>query len=105
MNVVHLTDSPFFGGPERQILGLAVHLSPGVRTTVLCFRDGASCVPFLGQLAQAGIAARMLEHGNPHFVAIVAEVTRELRSRRADVLICHGYKADLLGWIAARRVG
>lgn len=105
MNVVHLTDSPFFGGPERQILGLAVHLSPGIRTTVLCFRDGASCVPFLGQLAKVGIAARMLGHANPHFIAIMAEITRELRARRADVLICHGYKADLLGWMAARRVG
>jgi len=105
MNVVHLTDSPFFGGPERQILGLAVHLSPGIRTTVLCFRDGASCVPFLGQLTKVGIAARMLGHANPHFIAIMAEIIRELRARRADVLICHGYKADLLGWMAARRVG
>jgi len=105
MKVVHLTDSPFFGGPERQILGLSVHLSSAVQTSVLCFRDGASCVPFLQQLAKAEIPARMLEHGNPHFIRVIADVTRELRERRADVLICHGYKADLLGWVAARLLG
>jgi glycosyltransferase involved in cell wall biosynthesis len=105
MKVVHLTDSPFFGGPERQILGLSVNLGSRVETSVLCFRDGASCVPFVRQLANAGIDARMLDRGNPHFIGIIAEIARELRARRADVLICHGYKADLLGWVAARFVG
>jgi glycosyltransferase involved in cell wall biosynthesis len=103
--VVHLTDSPFFGGPERQMLGLSVSLPASVRTTILCFRDHASGAPFLEQLARAGVTARMIGHANPRFLGMIADVARELRATRADLLVCHGYKADVLGWIAARRVG
>jgi glycosyltransferase involved in cell wall biosynthesis len=102
MNVVHLTDSPFFGGPERQMLGLAVGLPASIRTSILCFRDHASAAPFLERLAAAGVPARMLAHANPHFAGMVGDVVGELRRLRADVLVCHGYKADVIGWIAAR---
>jgi glycosyltransferase involved in cell wall biosynthesis len=105
MNIVHLTDSPFFGGPERQMLGLAVHLPRRIRTTILCFGDHESAVPFIEQLTAAGVKARMLSHVNPRFLAMIAEIIAELRMLRADALVCHGYKADLLGWIAAHRVG
>jgi glycosyltransferase involved in cell wall biosynthesis len=102
MNVVHLTDSPFFGGPERQMLGMAVNLPPSVRTRILCFRDGLTGAPFMEKLQKAGVPARMLAHANPHFGRMIADVVAELREQRADLLVCHGYKADLLGSIAAR---
>ena len=105
MNVVHLTDSPFYGGPERQILGLSMVLPPSVQTTILCFRDHASSLPFLKQLDAARIAARMIDHANPHFLAMIADVAAELRGERTDLLACHGYKAGVIGWFAARRVG
>lgn len=105
MNVVHLTDSPFFGGPERQVLGLAVALPEHVHTTVLCFRDGGTSAPFIERLRAAGISARTLDHANPHFFAMLADIVRALRAERADVLVCHGYKADILGWLAARWLG
>lgn len=105
MNIVHLTDSPFFGGPERQMLGLAIRLPRRIRTTILCFRDHQSAVPFLDQLTAAGVEARVLAHENPRFPAMIADIIAELRTLRADALVCHGYKADLLGWIAARRLG
>jgi glycosyltransferase involved in cell wall biosynthesis len=87
------------------MLGLATHLPRRYRTTVLCFRDHQSAVPFVEQLAAAGIEAEMLGHANPRFLAVLADIVAELRRRHADALVCHGYKADLLGWIAARRVG
>src|SRR4051812_30646130 len=102
INVVHLTDSPFFGGPERQILGLAVNLPDRIRTTVLCFRDGSTCLPFIDRLTRAGVVSHILEHANPHYGAMLSDIVRVLRSRRADLLVCHGYKADVLGLIAAR---
>ena len=105
MNVVHLTDSPFFGGPERQIIGLAVTLPESIRTTILCFRDNDSCAPFLKQLHRAGVSARMLGHANPQFFRMISDIVSELRAERADLLVCHGYKADTLGWIAARWLG
>ena len=105
MKVVHLTDSPFFGGPERQILGLALKLPPTIRTTILCFRDHSSSAPFVKQLEMAGVTARMLGHANPRFLQMIADVRAELRAERADLFICHGYKANVLGWLAARGLG
>ena len=105
MNVVHLTDSPFFGGPERQMLGLAVSLPPSIRTRILCFRDHASSAPFLAKLEAAGVSARMVSHANPHFASMIRDIASELRAQRADVLVCHGYKADVIGWVAAHLSG
>lgn len=87
------------------MLGLATHLPRRFRTTVLCFRDHQSAAPFVEQLTDAGIEAAMLRHANPRFLAMIGDIVAELRMRHADALVCHGYKADLLGWIAARRVG
>lgn len=105
MHVVHLTDSPFYGGPERQIHGLAMTLPASVRTTILCFRDHASSAPFLDKLTTSGVKARMVAHANPRFLGIIADVAAELRASRADLLVCQGYKADILGWFAAKRAG
>ena len=105
MNVVHLTDSPFFGGPERQMLGLCRTLPKSVRTTIVCFRDHGSSAPFLEQLRSAGINGRMIGHANPHFLRMITDVAEELDREHADLLVCHGYKADVIGWFAARRVG
>ena len=85
--------------------GLAVELRGTVATTILCFRDHGSSLPFLEQLRAAGVNARMIAHANPHFLGMVADVAAELRRERADLLACHGYKADVIGWLAARRVG
>jgi glycosyltransferase involved in cell wall biosynthesis len=105
MNIVHLTASPFFGGPERQILGLARSLPAPYRTTFLSFAERGLCQPFLDEARCHGFTAEALLHNTPHAAAAAREVTRWLRLTRADVLCCHGYKADLVGLWAARRRG
>jgi glycosyltransferase involved in cell wall biosynthesis len=104
MNIVHLTASPFFGGPERQMLGLARAL-PGHRTIFLSFPERGLCQPFLAETRRHGFESQSLEHNTPRFFAAVRELSRRLRDLRADVLCCHGYKADLIGLVAARRCG
>ena len=47
MNVVHLMASPFVGGPERQVLGLARALPAEYRTTFLSFAERGLARPFL----------------------------------------------------------
>ena len=103
MNIVHLTASTFYGGPERQILGLARALAPADHSAVLTFAEGGRCRAFLVE-ARQGVEAAAVEHDTPHLLAAVADLTTELRRRKGDVLLCHGYKADLLGRLAARRV-
>jgi glycosyltransferase involved in cell wall biosynthesis len=105
MNLVHLTSSTFFGGPERQMLGLAQSLPDSVRTTFVSFPEGGRCQPFLNQAHSHGFDARALRNDFPRLRRTLRELTAELRDRVCDLLLCHGYKANILGRIAARRVG
>ncbi|MBX9580760.1 MAG: glycosyltransferase [Gemmataceae bacterium] len=105
MNLVHLTASTFLGGPERQMLGLAAALPASVRTTVVSFPEGGRCSAFLAAAEGQGVAAVGLRHDFPRVAGAVSELAGVLRDRGADLLLCHGYKANVLGRAAARRVG
>jgi glycosyltransferase involved in cell wall biosynthesis len=103
--VIHLLASAFLGGPERQMLGLAGQMAGDVRTVFLTFGEKGRCRPFLREAAQRGIEALELQADTPWFGAAVREIAGYLEELQADVLLCHGYKADLLGRRAARRQG
>ena len=103
--IVHLTGSPFVGGPERQMLGLAQHLPEGYRTQFLLFKDKGRSQAMQAETTRLGLNALTLEHDAPHYRATIAEIARTLAGLGADLLCCHGYKADILGWRAARKYG
>jgi len=105
MNLVHLTSSTFFGGPERQMLGLADALPGRVRTTFVSFAEGGRCGAFLAEVAARGFDTVALRNDSPNVPAAVRELSGTLREIGCDVLLCHGYKAHILGRVAARRVG
>jgi glycosyltransferase involved in cell wall biosynthesis len=105
MHIVHLTASRFFGGPERQMLGLAAALPRTFLTTFLSFSEGGKCRAFCDEVRTAGFDAAELAADTPRFCAAVREVTAFLRGNRANLLVTHGYKSNLLGRPAARRAG
>jgi glycosyltransferase involved in cell wall biosynthesis len=115
MHIVQLMASPFFGGPERQMLGLALALSAsdagsngsgdGYRTTFLSFPEQGKCRAFLREVHRHGLPGIELKHNFPDIRRAASEVAGWLRRLRADVLCCSGYKPDLIGWLAARQVG
>jgi glycosyltransferase involved in cell wall biosynthesis len=105
MNVVHLTASTFFGGPERQMLGLARALRGACQTAFLSFAEGGGCLAFFEEAARQGFRTIALQHDTPHLWRALRELTDLLPRMQTTVLCCHGYKANLLGRIAARRVG
>ncbi len=105
MRIVHLTASTFFGGPERQMIGLARHLPPTHRTFFLSFAEGGRCQEFLKLLRWNGFEGAALRYDTPNLPATVFELTNRLRHLRANVLLCHGYKANLIGRAAARQTG
>ena len=105
MRIAHLTSSTFYGGPERQMCELAKALTPDDETAFLSFAEGGRCQPFLRQVRKQGFEAIALKADTPYFRAAVAELTAELNRLETDVLCCHGYKANLLGRVAARRRG
>jgi glycosyltransferase involved in cell wall biosynthesis len=102
MNIVHLTASTFYGGPERQMLGLARHMPESHRSAFLSFAEGGRCRPFVGMARHHGFEAHALRHDTPHLWAAAREVAEHLRRLGADVLCCHGYKANIVGRVAAR---
>ena len=105
MNIVHLTASTLFGGPERQMLGLAGALAGECRSVFLSFAEGGRCRAFLDEARERDFEASALEHDTPHLRAATRELAARLRRVRADVLLCNGYKAGLVGRVAARREG
>jgi glycosyltransferase involved in cell wall biosynthesis len=105
MNVVHLMGSPFVGGPERQALGLARHLPASVRTTFLSFAEGGRARALLDAAARQGCEGVELRENAPHFFRAAGEIADYLRRVKADVLLCSGYKPDVIGWLAGRRAG
>src|SRR3954447_12085106 len=103
--VGHLLASGFLGGPERQMLGLAEALAEDHRSVFLAFSEKGRCRAFLRAAQQRGVEAVALQADTPWFSASIREISGQLESLQADVLLCHGYKADLLGRKAARQVG
>jgi glycosyltransferase involved in cell wall biosynthesis len=105
LRLVHLTSSRFFGGPERQMLGLAKALPNDCQTVFASFGEGGRCEAFLDLVRSAGFVGRRLIHDTPHLFAARKEIAALIREFRADLLLCHGYKADLVGRPAARIAG
>src|SRR5436305_3504471 len=105
MHIVHLMASPFVGGPERQMLGLARQLAAPFRTSFMSFAERGLAKSFLDQARREGFEAVELRHNAPNTFQCIAEVADELQSCKADLLCCSGYKPDLVGWRAARRAG
>jgi glycosyltransferase involved in cell wall biosynthesis len=105
MVIVQLMASPFFGGPERQMLGLARSLPAEYRTAFLTFAERGLSQALIDEVKKDGFEAVKLEHNAPHVQLAVREVAKHLRRLRADVLCCSGYKPDIIGCLAARQVG
>ncbi len=105
MVIVQLLASPFVGGIERQLLGLAAGLPEGWRTVFLSFAERGLARPFLDLARERGFEAVELQSNTPHFGRAAAEVAGHLRRVRADVLCCNCYKPDVVGLLAARKVG
>jgi glycosyltransferase involved in cell wall biosynthesis len=103
MNIVHLTASTFHGGPERQMLGLAHHLPQAYQSVFLSFAEGGRCRQFLSTVRHHGFEAVALTYDTPRLWSAVREILGHLERIDADILCCHGYKANVLGRIAARR--
>ena len=105
MNVMHLTSSCFYGGPERQMLGLAEALLPDVQTVFASFSEGGLNATFLDKVRDAGFVSCSLKRDTPRLLAAKKEVVGLIKQHDVHVLLCHGYKAGMVGWFAARKAG
>lgn len=98
--------SPFYGGPERQVLGLAKALrAHRVETVFYSFAERGLARDFLGRASEAGFAAHVLENNFPHLWKCRDELADVFARDNVDWVCTNGYKPDIVGWVAARRAG
>src|SRR5262249_10106016 len=101
MTIVQLAASPFLGGPDRQMLGLAAKLPASYRTVFLSFAEGGRCQPLLDAARAQGHDAHALSANASHYWQAATEIADHLHRVHADVLCCNGYKPDIIGLLAA----
>ncbi len=105
LTIVQISASRLFGGPERQILDLARELAPQIRTVCVSFSEGGLCGQFLQNVKEAGFEGIELKNDTPRLLAALRELAATIHSVRGRILVCNGYKADILGLAAGRRLG
>jgi glycosyltransferase involved in cell wall biosynthesis len=86
------------------MLGMAKAMEKDVELSFASFSETNRCHDFLRRAADMGFTAIQLQYDTPRLVRTYQELKKLLCERKVDVLVCQGYKADLIGWLAARRV-
>jgi glycosyltransferase involved in cell wall biosynthesis len=105
MRIVHLTASFLFGGPERQMLDLGRALPGAYQSSFVSFAENGSCRAFLDRASESGFTIHRLGYDFPRLLSALRELIRVLRGWKTDLVCCHGYKANLVGALACRRLG
>ncbi len=87
------------------MLELGRELAERYRSVYVTFREEERCWDFVRQAEMRGSEVVALKYDTPRLLAVLHELIELLRHLNADVLCCHGYKANLLGYWVARRMG
>ncbi len=87
------------------MLGLALSLPADFETRFYSFPECGLCQPFLDEVGNHGFAAVALTSNAPHYFAVGRELRKRFEDDGIDLVCCHGYKPNLLGRPAARRIG
>jgi glycosyltransferase involved in cell wall biosynthesis len=105
LTILHLTASPSFGGPERQMLELGCELRDSCRSVFVTFQEEGRCWDFVRNAQSAGFGAYALKYDSPRLFAAYRELLALAREHKPAILMPHGYKSNLIGLLVARRLG
>jgi glycosyltransferase involved in cell wall biosynthesis len=101
-NVLHLIGSNCVGGPEKQILHHAVDMQGSEYSIeVGSFHDAAERPEIVIAAEQRGLRTVCLSGGVR--VGLVNELARILVERPGYLLCTHGFKANVVGYLAAKK--
>ncbi len=104
--IVHLIGTNFFGGPERQILAHARLIrARGLLPSILSFSENGRSNELLQRAMNEGIPCHELSPRSPFHPGAVTELAGILRRDGADLLVAHGYKANVVGRLASWAAG
>lgn len=103
IRVAHFVSTSGLYGAERWVLALLRHMRSAESLLVTPSTDA----PDLLETARTqGIRGRYLgERGNYALVDAVRKLSALLVEERIDILHSHGYKSDIIGYLAARKAG
>jgi L-malate glycosyltransferase len=102
MRVAICAAGEIWGGVERFIVTMAAGLrSAGIDPVVVLFHEGL----LADTLRAQGIAVESLQHFSKYDLRVMLDLRRLLRDRSINVLHVHGYKASILGSLAAASLG
>ncbi|HKY23373.1 MAG TPA: glycosyltransferase [Vicinamibacterales bacterium] len=107
LHVMNLRDAFVFGGPDATLMGWLPRIDTSrFRVSLTCFDNPGNVARVLLDPAErAGIETFMVPWGRKRLLASVTQLSALLRRESVDVLHTHDWKADLVGYLAARRCG
>jgi glycosyltransferase involved in cell wall biosynthesis len=94
--------SNFYGGPEKQILehGLRLQEESEFNFCLVSFAEGDRVNELLVRAERLGISTRALHTANPFNPKVVIDLVHILKVESCDLLVTHGYKANIIGRLA-----
>ncbi len=103
-HILQLRSHAGFYGVEKVVVELAAGLqAAGSRVTVGIIEPPESADPaFRHQAERAGVACRIFPSSTPFDRGTIREVARFIREEEVDLVHAHGYKADVIAWLAGR---
>ncbi len=103
-DVLHLIGSNVVGGPEKQILHHAADMQcSDYRIAIGSFHDLDERPEVLVAAEQRNIPTLCLPGGVR--LDLVDRLSQKLKERKGSLLCTHGFKANVVGYLAARRTG
>ncbi len=101
--ILNLTASPCFGGPERQMLGLARELRNEFDFHFATFQEEGRCWDFVNNAQKEFHNVHVINCDFPRVRQTIKELSKLLVSAKPALVMVHGYKAGILGRFACRR--
>lgn len=104
--ILHLIGSNFFGGPEKQIVQHLRRLDgTGYTGLIASYEEYGRPNDTLITAAAAGVPTRALPMYGPLDLRAQLVLGRLVRDEKVDLICAHGYKACVMGVMAARSRG
>lgn len=97
MNIIHLISGGDVGGAKTHVLSLLAGLKETENIRLVCFMEG----DFAEEARELGINTTIVEGGVPTAVSTVASIVRE---HEAQVIHCHGARANMIGVLLKNKV-
>jgi glycosyltransferase involved in cell wall biosynthesis len=104
--IVHLRDSNFVGGPERQILEHCKRMeSDDYEMILVCYEEPGQPNDLRLRAEEQGLVCLTLPVMSPFSPKNISRIVEVLRRVGADILVTHGHKGNIFGRLACWRLG